>query len=123
MPRLPKVRCKTKNCIELVEPPKRYCIEHQRESYRREKTIYTQDPFYHSKEWIACRTAHRIAYPFCKQCEREGAVTDHIIPRSQGGEDFNWSNLQTLCRSCDQIKRGKESAQKRSGSGSLRGIC
>lgn len=42
---------------------------------------------------------------FCLNCKRKDSLTlDHIIPISRGGEN-KISNLQTLCKSCNSIKK------------------
>lgn len=111
MPTRPPVRCKHKGCVELIIPPARYCKEHQQEKWRADKTIYTNNPFYKSKSWIKTRDAFRVRNPECNLCGRQGAVVDHVVAIKQGGAPFDWDNLQTLCRQCDQTKRGKEAQQ------------
>jgi len=120
MPMRPAVRCKAKNCIELVHPPKRFCDEHQKEIWIKEKQnkkykskvtnlFYSSDPFYKSKAWINLRNFFISKNPACKLCGQEGVVVDHIKAIKMGGHKFDMANLQTLCRKCDQMKRGKES--------------
>ena len=51
----------------------------------------------------------------CQQCKREGRITpgnqaDHIIPKSQGGQD-EIDNLQTLCTECHMDKTIRESGR------------
>lgn len=51
--------------------------------------------------------------PLCVECEAQGIstpveVTDHITPINQGGDPYAWSNLQSLCDTCHNIKSGKE---------------
>lgn len=111
MPTRPPVRCKHKGCVELVIPPSRFCKEHQQEMWRADKLLYTNNPFYKSKSWIKTRDAFRARNPECNLCGRQGAVVDHIKAIKQGGTPFDWDNLQTLCRACDQTKRGKEAQQ------------
>jgi 5-methylcytosine-specific restriction protein A len=108
MPRKPSVRCKHQGCTELVELPRRFCKEHQQQRWRAEKTLYTNDLFYKSSHWKRLRNMFIQSNPICNMCGKEGKVVDHIRARSMGGHDYEWANLQTLCRSCDQIKRGKE---------------
>jgi 5-methylcytosine-specific restriction endonuclease McrA len=34
----------------------------------------------------------------------EDLVTDHIVPMSKGGAQYDRQNLETLCRSCNTAK-------------------
>jgi len=49
------------------------------------------------------------AHPFCVNpfglhgAQVPAVVVDHILPKKQGGSDA-WSNLQGLCRQCDNKK-------------------
>lgn len=108
MPSRPPVRCKHKGCAGLVVPPRSYCTVHQRDKWRREKVKHSNNPFYKSSAWIKTRTAFIARYPACKQCGAKGVVVDHVQALSMGGDPFDWANLQTLCRACDQTKRGRE---------------
>lgn len=113
MPSRPSVRCKHPGCSELIQPNTVYCTEHRQARWRAEKVQHVNDPFYGSKAWRAMREAFIRANPFCKICAKEGTTVDHIQPRRLGGASFDPSNLQTLCKRCDQVKRGKESFQHR----------
>jgi 5-methylcytosine-specific restriction endonuclease McrA len=43
----------------------------------------------------------------CVACgTSENLTLDHVVPRSRGGSDAD-SNLQTMCRSCNQDKADK----------------
>lgn len=48
----------------------------------------------------------------CKECgvkkEAEQLIADHIIPIALGGEEFNLSNVQTLCLECNKTKTVKD---------------
>jgi 5-methylcytosine-specific restriction protein A len=37
-----------------------------------------------------------------------GKYVDHITPIRQGGDKFDYSNLQTLCTSCHASKSSKD---------------
>ena len=59
---------------------------------------------YHSSQWKKLREMFLSKHPFCVECKRKGYFIDHIIPISEGGEMYNESNLQTLCKSCNGRK-------------------
>ena len=51
--------------------------------------------------------------PVCVICEERGFVSpveevDHIVPIRQGGAEYDWNNLQSLCKSCHARKSAKE---------------
>jgi 5-methylcytosine-specific restriction endonuclease McrA len=50
------------------------------------------------------------AHPFCVDCgTTEDLVGDHIVPRSQGGQNI-LSNYAVRCRSCNTARRNREPA-------------
>jgi len=61
---------------------------------------------YGTKRWQRLRLVHLAGEPFCRFCERVGAVTvatvvDHIVPVREAPERaFDQGNLQSLCRPC-----------------------
>ena len=68
---------------------------------------------YNSTKWIGLRDTFRDTFRLCKNCQEQGKITpmyvvDHIIPISQGGEPYDWDNLQSLCESCHNAKSAKE---------------
>lgn len=38
-----------------------------------------------------------------------GAMCDHVIPMSKGGDNMDDRNLQTMCNTCHNKKRQEES--------------
>ncbi len=74
--------------------------------------------FYHSKQWRSLRNYYIQMNPLCEACKRRDKVTagyviDHIKPINMGGHKTDISNLQTLCESCHNSKRGKEAWEYR----------
>lgn len=69
--------------------------------------------FYNSTRWRKSSHAFRHAHPLCIECEREGKViaatiTDHIISINEGGDIWDWNNLQSLCKYHNDIKTGSQ---------------
>ena len=71
--------------------------------------------FYNSKRWIAVRNMFRELFPLCQACLRLGKHTpmhavDHIKPLKEGGDPFDFTNLESLCESCHNRKsaQGRE---------------
>lgn len=69
---------------------------------------------YQSRQWKATRHHHIQRNPICKECFEvdarvvPGVVVDHIKPIRQGGDPFDFGNLQTLCDHHHNIKSRKE---------------
>lgn len=69
----------------------------------------SSDPFYQTKQWKEDRKQHLIYNPLCEICKKEGrtteaTVSDHIIPIKQGGDKWDWSNRQPLCKHHNAVK-------------------
>lgn len=46
----------------------------------------------------------------CQQCGRAGRLeVDHIKPAFEGGDEWDFDNLQVLCRACHIAKTRRES--------------
>ncbi len=93
-----------------MNSPKRLELAHLKIEDRRNQV---HDPFYSSRAWRRVRGAYKAAHPVCEECEKNGKVTpmkavDHIKPRREGGADFDWDNLQSLCQRCHDQKSSKE---------------
>ena len=45
-------------------------------------------------------------HPLCEGqgCKRLAAQCDHIMPLAEGGQRYDWRNLQALCVSCHTKK-------------------
>lgn len=69
---------------------------------------------YQSKDWRTLRAEVIKHQPICVSCKAKGLVTltkviDHITPvQEYNGSPLDKSNLQGLCKQCDDIKRGQE---------------
>ena len=53
------------------------------------------------RHWVFSRDLWRCAY-----CGRVGDTLDHVVPKSQGGEDLP-SNLVVCCEPCNRRKAAK----------------
>ena len=68
---------------------------------------------HNTRRWQGIRKAYLAKNPLCERCKlknkiKSGEVVDHIIPIQDGGEAWDWSNLQTLCKRCHAIKTNQE---------------
>jgi len=70
---------------------------------------------YSSRRWKKVRELFIRRNPLCKACADSGkivqaSVVDHIVPISHGGNGWNETNFQSLCKSCHDSKSAKEKA-------------
>ena len=85
------------------------------------------DPFYARKEWRATRlavlTRDLWTCGYCG-CELHGddATVDHVVARTNGGSEYDTSNLKAACSRCNSRKGSGDaprSGAPRSGAHSL----
>lgn len=78
---------------------------------------YTKDERYHTARWRKDRKLFLIDNPICKGpdsiCQKQGRVTpatvcDHIVPVKKGGDFWDWTNRQGLCKHCNAVKTAKD---------------
>jgi len=72
---------------------------------------------YHTKRWKQTRAAFLKRRPLCEECKRLGITTpatvvDHIRQIKLGGHEFDFNNLQALCKTHHAKKSGREGAKK-----------
>jgi len=118
MPYKPKTPCRYPGCAELTHG--RYCERHQKQvdkQYNTQERDRTAASFY-SKDarWLDVRKKKLIANPFCEECVKhkrfvKATTVDHIKPIRQGGDPYEWNNLQSLCGSCHSRKSAKEGSR------------
>ena len=70
---------------------------------------------YNSTRWRKVRT-HILKRDggICQMCGRseKSMIVDHIKEIKDGGEPYSYDNLQTLCKSCHNIKTAKEKQRR-----------
>lgn len=82
----------------------------ERTPFQREQTNYR---FYNSSRWRKVSTLFKDKHPLCEKCQEEGKVTaseytDHIVRIKDGGDPYDESNLQALCKFHHNQKSGRE---------------
>jgi len=82
----------------------------ERKPFEREQSNYR---FYNSARWRKVAKIHKELNPICVMCESQGVVspaqfTDHIVRIKDGGDPFNFENLQSLCQFHHNQKSGRE---------------
>lgn len=61
--------------------------------------------------WRALSIERLKANPLCVSCGGVATLTDHIIPRDEGGDDAE-ENLQSLCGACHRTKTLRDKMKK-----------
>ena len=74
------------------------------------------DKSFYNYEWAKYSRARLKKHRLCVMCLKEGIstvarVTDHIIPMSQGGSEWDEDNHQSLCFSHHNSKTATEKKQ------------
>lgn len=97
----------------LAYTPKQI-YQHQRDE--RGKYIYS------TYKWKKLRKQYATANPLCEHCLRFDilepvAVVDHIKEISDGGEPYEWDNLQSLCHGCHSRKTASEKRARAGANG------
>ena len=73
-----------------------------------------------TRRWKRVRQVVLSFEPLCRICMSHGRVTaasevDHIVPRSEGGDLYDRSNLQPLCQPCHFDKTARENSTPNKG--------
>jgi len=110
---MPRPKCKEILCKERSIKGSNYCDEHKKEKFKEQAKTYGSEPFYQTRIWKRIRLKVLSENPLCVECQSKGRVTgasvvDHILSIKQGGDKTNKNNLQSLCTSCHNRKRGRE---------------
>jgi 5-methylcytosine-specific restriction endonuclease McrA len=120
---MPHRPCMEARCPRFAEVRGR-CREHYRELERERGRRRRADPnrgsrvkLYHSKKWLMTRKKVLFEQPLCAidGCLSLSTEVDHITPLSQGGAEFDRSNLQGICSYHHAMKSGRESQAARGG--------
>lgn len=48
-------------------------------------------------------------------CGGVAEEVDHIVNVADGGDEWDWDNLQSACKHCHAVKTAREGARRRSG--------
>lgn len=124
---MPLRQCTFSGCNAAVEVSHNFrgsprCENHERPLIT-PKRIY--DHHYHkgkhiykSQRWVNLRNRYVLHQPLCEEHLKlnlvvKGHDVDHIKEISDGGDPWEWDNLQHLCRACHNTKTGRELAKRR----------
>lgn len=110
MPTKPPRPCRQTGCPALTTDPRGYCEKHSGDrSYKASRTDDASQSIYTSTRWRKLRAAKLQEDPFCELClPKIGAATivHHKHEVKQGGDPYEWSNLQSVCASCHRRVHG-----------------
>ncbi len=101
---IPSKPCTKPGCPNLN------CTEHSNaRDYDQARARDRNRQVYHSARWRRLRLIVLARDPLCRDCGDAAAVdADHIIPIDHGGDAWELSNLQGLCRGCHNRKTQRE---------------
>jgi len=125
---MPKKPCAHPGCSRLVDVGTAYCQTHavsekrerDRPSEVRRRSNRPSRKWYASKAWRGKggrRERQLDAEPLCRLCpsdsKRLAEVADHVVPHNDDYGLFWFGELQSLCKSCHDIK--KQRVERRAG--------
>lgn len=124
---MPLRLCTFSGCNSVVEVSHDYrdsprCEKHARPSYtpkkRYEHHYHNGKNIYKSQRWVNLRNRYVAFQPLCEHHLKldlvvAGEEVDHIIEIEDGGDPFDWDNLQHLCHACHNRKTAEEARKRR----------
>ena len=89
-----------------------------KDSTQESKGSWSNNKFYHSKQWRGLRNNYIKRNPVCVICLKKDIITpanvvDHIKPIAEGGEALDVNNLQSLCTMHHNQKSAREGNARR----------
>lgn len=108
MPKKPPLPCREYGCPNDAKKDG-YCSEHWQP--RSKKYPKKTDPIY-SGHWQKVRAAYLRQYPICNRCEHSATIVHHIEEIENGGDPYNWDNLESLCRDCHEKEHVRKKQSK-----------
>jgi len=62
-------------------------------------------------QWTRLKVFERDGWR-CRRCSRAGRLEcDHVVPLREGGDPWDMTNLQALCRRCHAAKSAREASK------------
>ena len=102
--------CRQFGCPNLTDRRDGYCEKHAgygHKMYKLSRTDTGEQKIYQSARWRKLREQKLQEDPFCEVCARAkppritpATIVHHRQPLKQGGDPFEWSNLESICASC-----------------------
>lgn len=118
------VLCVAPACREIVRDGTSRCEKHKfvakkdKNKLRELRGGRRNSKVYDSSRWRRISNKKRTVTPFCEMCEdigidRVADVVDHIVEIEDGGGQYEWSNLMSLCHACHNQKTADEKRKRR----------
>lgn len=77
-------------------------------NYDKKERNQERKKFYNSSEWKKVRLLVLSNNPFCVECGHAADTVDHKVAIKNGGAKLDLNNLQSMCKSCHNIKEIEE---------------
>ena len=110
MPTKPPRPCRQPGCPALTDSKRGYCDKHSGDrDYKQRRTDEAEQSLYTSTRWRKLRALKLQENPFCELCLPKIApatIVHHKHEVKQGGDPFEWDNLQSVCASCHRREHG-----------------
>ena len=103
MPKRTPKSCGRHGCRSYAEQGY-YCNEHQpkREDDREPAHMRGYD-----SNWSKFARMYKRQHPLCARCGHATEVPHHIVALDDGGDKYDESNLEPLCRNCHERHHGR----------------
>ncbi len=80
-------------------------MQQSRSDYDASRKDDVERQVYKSSRWRKLSRDYRAQHPLCERCEKENKIVPvslvhHKQPIADGGDPFDWDNLESICRSC-----------------------
>ena len=114
-----KPPCRARGCWRLARDRYGYCDEHDKFKIENEQHKQNggrkDDAIYNTTRWRKLRKYKLDTCPCCAECHAIATMVDHIKRIRDGGDPFDYDNLQSMCDTCHAKKRQRESMEGRGG--------
>lgn len=118
------VLCVAPSCKEIVRDGTSRCEKHKfaakqdKSKLRELRGGRRNSKVYDSSRWRRISDKKRTVTPFCEMCDDIGVtvmadVCDHIVEIEDGGAQYEWSNLMSMCHTCHNLKTAAEKRKRR----------
>ena len=92
-------------CVPKRQEYNRYTKGLSDKYYNENKRDSELANFYTSTQWKEVRNNYILKHPMCQGCgQHKAKVVDHILEIKDGGERYDYNNLQSLCYPCHNRK-------------------
>ena len=133
---MPKKPCAHPGCSRLVDLGSAYCKTHAAQNKRErdqpadaKRASLAYRKWYKRKAWCGPdgrRARQLAAEPLCVLCPEHSkqlaTIADHVVPHNGDHGLFWFGDLQSLCKSCHDIKKQRVERRAHPGASKVHGL-